>query len=93
MEKELNQKELKEFKKKNKIREAKTDYVYYVICGFILFLLAVIVIYPLYYIVIASFSDPDSVMKGEVWLYPIQVTFSGYEQLFKRSDILSLIQI
>lgn len=87
MEKELDKKELKELKKQNKIKEAKTDYVYYAICGFILFLLAVIVIYPLYYIIIASLSNPDSVMKGDVWLYPIKMTFSGYAQLFKNSDI------
>lgn len=83
----MDAKELKELKKKNKIKESKTDYVYYVICGFILFLLAVIVVYPLYYIVIASVSDPDAVMTGEVWLYPVKVTFSGYAQLFNRDDI------
>lgn len=83
----MDAKELKALKKKNKIKESKTDYVYYIICGFILFLLAVIVIYPLYYIVIASISDPDAVMTGEVWLYPVKVTFSGYSQLFKRDDV------
>ena len=83
----MDEKELKALKKKNKIKESKTDYVYYVICGFILFLLAVIIIYPLYYIIIASVSDPDAVMTGEVWLYPIKVTFSGYAQLFNRSDV------
>lgn len=79
--------ELKAEKKKNRIRESKSDYVYYVICGFILFLLAVIIIYPLYYIVIASISDPDAVLTGEAWLYPVRVTFSGYASLFKRDDI------
>ncbi len=83
----MDAKELKVLKKKNKIKESKTDYVYYAICGFILFLLAVIVIYPLYYIVIASVSDPDAVMTGDVWLYPVKVTFSGYAQLFNRDDI------
>lgn len=83
----MDKQELKALKKKNKIKESKTDYVYYVICGFILFLLAVIIIYPLYYIIIASVSDPDAVMTGEVWLYPIKVTFSGYAQLFNRSDV------
>lgn len=83
----MEAKELKALKKKNKIKESKTDYVYYAICGFILFLLAVIVIYPLYYIVIASVSDPDAVMTGEVWLYPVKMTFSGYAQLFNRDDI------
>lgn len=79
--------ELKQLKKKNKIKESKTDYVYYAICAFILFLLAVIIIYPLWYIVIASVSDADSVMTGDVWLYPVKVTFSGYANLFKRDDI------
>lgn len=83
----MDAKELKALKKKNKIKENKTDYVYYAICAFILFLLAVIVIYPLYYIVIASVSDPDAVMTGEVWLYPVKLTFSGYAQLFNRSDV------
>ena len=74
-------------KKQNKIKDSKTDYVYYGICGFILFLLAVIVIYPLYYIIIASISNADAVMTGDVWLYPIKVTFSGYANLFQRDDI------
>ena len=83
----MDAKELKALKKKNKIKESKTDYVYYAICAFILFLLAVIVIYPLYYIIIASISDPDAVLTGEVWIYPVKVTFSGYEQLFNRDDV------
>ena len=74
-------------KKQNKIKDSKTDYIYYGICGFILFLLAVIVIYPLYYIIIASISNADAVMTGDVWLYPIKVTFSGYANLFQRDDI------
>ena len=83
----MDMQELKALKKKNKIKESKTDYVYYAICAFILFLLAVIIIYPLYYIVIASISDADAVMTGDVWLYPVKVTFSGYASLFKRDDI------
>jgi putative aldouronate transport system permease protein len=83
----MDGKELKALKKKNKIKESKTDYVYYAICGVILFLLAVIIIYPLYYIVIASVSDPSAVVNGEVWLYPIKMTFSGYANLFNRSDV------
>ena len=84
---ELDLKEIKRLKKKNKIKESKKDYVYYVICGIILALLAIVVIYPLYYIVIASISDADAVMKGDVWLYPVKLTFSGYASLFQREDV------
>ena len=83
----MEKQELKALRKKNKIKESKTDYVYYAICGLILFLLAVVIIYPLYYIVIASVSDPDAVLTGDVWLYPVKVTFSGYMQLFNRNDV------
>ncbi len=79
--------ELKKLKKQNKIKESKKDYIYYVICGVILTILALVVIYPLYYIVIASISNADSVMRGDVWLYPIKLTFSGYQTLFNNEDV------
>ena len=79
--------ELKRLKKQNKIKESKKDYVYYVICGIILTILALVVIYPLYYIVIASISNADSVMRGDVWIYPIKLTFSGYKTLFNNEDV------
>ena len=85
----MDAKELKSLRRQNKIKESKRDYVYYVICGIILALLAIVVIYPLYYIVIASISDADAVMTGEVWLYPVRVTFSGYASLFQREDVWS----
>ena len=83
----MEAKELKNLKKKNKIKDSKTDYVYYAICAFILFLLAVIINYSLYYIVIASISDPSAVVDGKVWLYPVKVTFSGFANLFDRPDV------
>ena len=83
----MDMQDIKALKKQNKIKDSKSDYVYYVICAFILFLLAVIIIYPLWYIVIASVSDADAVMTGDVWLYPVKVTFKGYANLFKRDDI------
>ena len=79
--------ELKKLKKQNKIKESKKDYIYYVICGVILTILALVVIYPLYYIVIASISNADSVMRGDVWIYPIKLTFSGYQTLFNNEDV------
>lgn len=79
--------ELKILKKKNKIKGSKADYIYYAICWFILILLALIIIYPLYYIVIASISDPDAVMIGDVWLYPVRITFDGYAKLYNQDQI------
>jgi putative aldouronate transport system permease protein len=46
-----------------------------------------IIIYPLYFIVIASFSDPSAVSTGQVWFYPIGFTLDGYRALFANASI------
>ena len=45
------------------------------------------VIYPLYFIVIASISDPNMVNSGQVILFPKGITFEGYERVMRESDI------
>ena len=55
----------------------------YFISGFIL----LIVLYPLYFVVIASFSDPSAVASGQVWLVPKGLTLDGYKELFRHNEI------
>ena len=50
-------------------------------------LVLIILMYPLYFIVIASFSDPSAVGNGLVWLYPSGFTLDGYLELFKHANI------
>lgn len=45
------------------------------------------VIYPLYYVVIASISNPSLVMTGGVWLYPRELTLDGFKALLSESKI------
>lgn len=51
------------------------------------FLILLVVIYPLYFIVIASFSDPSAVAGGQVWLLPKGVTLDGYRELLRHRDL------
>ncbi|RED64761.1 carbohydrate ABC transporter permease [Cohnella lupini] len=44
-------------------------------------------LYPLLYIVSASFSDPISIVKGELWLLPKHITLNSYEKVFHNPDI------
>jgi putative aldouronate transport system permease protein len=68
-------------------RETYSDRLFVVAnTGFLLFLLA-IVIYPLVYVVSASISDPIAVNSGEMWLWPHNITFEGYERVFQNSEI------
>ncbi|SDD49481.1 putative aldouronate transport system permease protein [Paenibacillus sp. UNCCL117] len=52
-------------------------------------LICVIVLYPLYFVLIASISGPEAVMLGEVWLWPKNITWIGYEKVFQNHDILT----
>lgn len=46
-----------------------------------------LVLYPMYFIVIASFSDPNLVNRGEVLLLPKGITFEGYQRVFRETKI------
>jgi putative aldouronate transport system permease protein len=50
-------------------------------------LILVVIVYPLYFIVIASFSDPSAVTSGEVWFAPSGFTLDGYKALFAETKI------
>ena len=45
------------------------------------------VAYPLYFMAIASFSDPHLVNNGKLWLFPKGITFEGYRRIFGDSRI------
>ncbi|MBD2847179.1 carbohydrate ABC transporter permease [Paenibacillus sp. IB182496] len=50
-------------------------------------LLLLIVLYPLYFIVIASFSNPDRINAGEVWIWVNDYTLKGYHEIFQHERI------
>lgn len=55
----------------------------------LLALICVVVLYPLVFVLSASISSPDTVMRGEVWLWPKQITLIGYYRVFQNSEILT----
>lgn len=68
-------------------RDRWADSAFNVAAVTILTLSIIAVVYPLYFIVIASISDPNAVYEGKVWLFPSGVTFEGYERIFADSRI------
>ena len=48
----------------------------------------IVVIYPLFFVVIASISDPVRVNTGEVWIVPLGLTLDGYREIFTDDQIL-----
>lgn len=53
------------------------------VCGAILF----VTLYPIYFVLIASVSDPTAVATGRVWFWPQGVSWFGYEQILDDSRI------
>ncbi|MDI4643517.1 carbohydrate ABC transporter permease [Cohnella hashimotonis] len=45
------------------------------------------ILYPLYFIVIASISSPDRIFSGDVWFWPRDITFDGYRRIFQDPTI------
>lgn len=72
-----------------KMKKSWDDRIFDLICNAFLVLLVIVVFYPLYYIVIASFSDPIYATTGAPLLYPKGITFAGYQQVFQEKRIWS----
>ncbi|MCI8441670.1 MAG: carbohydrate ABC transporter permease [Provencibacterium sp.] len=53
----------------------------------LLSILTLLVAYPLYFVVIASFSGPAAVNFGEVLLLPKDINFTGYSFVFKDKSL------
>lgn len=50
-------------------------------------LITLIVLYPLVYVLSASFSDPAAILRGELWLFPIDPTIESYKSVFQNEDV------
>ena len=74
-------------KNPNKIKEPVFDRVFYAVCFVILLFLLVIIIYPLWFVLMASFSDAQYVNNGTILLYPRGFTLLGYQRTIANSDI------
>lgn len=76
-------------KKKNStaVRLATSDYIMDAVINVVMFLLFLVVLYPLVYILSSSFSSGEAVAKGKVLLWPVDPTFAGYEIVFSYRKI------
>lgn len=70
-----------------KVKTSTGDKIFLAVIYMLLILAVIAVLYPLYIIVIASVSDPYAVMRGEVFLWPKDISLIGYERLLKHKDI------
>jgi putative aldouronate transport system permease protein len=63
------------------------DTIFTVLIHIFLSLLIITIIYPLIYVVSASFSDPLSLLNGEIWLLPIRPNLEAYANVLESDQI------
>ena len=69
------------------MRRSRPDLIFDITNVAILSLLMIIWIYPLYFVVLASFSDPYAVVTGKVFLLPVGLTVEAYQNVFQNAQI------
>ena len=71
-----------------KNRETTSDRIVRWVIYVALTAMAFLCLYPLYVVLISSFSDPGAVAQGKVTLVPVGLTLDAYKEAFKTSEIL-----
>ena len=74
-------------KKRKKIKAG--DRAFDIINTLLLVLIFVIILYPMYYVLIASFSDPDKVLTGKIFLLPKGFQLESYKTVFSNSEVMN----
>jgi len=69
------------------MRQSRSERWFGAINAALLFCLTLLFIYPLYFVLIASISEPYEVVKGNVFLYPKGITMTAYANVFQESSV------
>ena len=74
-------------KSKNAVQRSRDDKLFYSISYAFVILLTLIVLYPLIFIVSASFSSANAVSSGRVVLFPVEPSIMGYQRVFENERV------
>lgn len=78
---------MKTRRKHHPIRDTLGDKLFYAGCYLITALFMLAVLYPLVYILSASFSSAEAITSGRMWLYPVDFSLVGYRYILKYDAI------
>ena len=66
----------------NRIKEAVSDRILYIITIIIMLAAFIVTLYPFLYVLSMSLSDQGAVLRQEVWLFPKGLNLHSYEKVF-----------
>ena len=70
-------------KAKKSMSDRGFDLFIYTLAGIML----LVMLYPMYFVIIASISDPAAVSSGDILLYPKGINLKGYKKLLEYSQL------
>ena len=74
-------------KRVNHIRKSRADRIFDAVIYTAAGLMTLVALYPMYFILIASISDPNLVAKGDVLLIPRGISLEGYSYLLSMGNL------
>lgn len=74
-------------KSRHKMKQSLSDRMFDIICNLFLVFFVVIVFYPVYFVLIAAFTDPVIVNNGDFLIYPVNFTLEGFQKVFENSKV------
>lgn len=70
-----------------RVKKSKSDKIFDFFLYLIATIIVIIMVYPMYFIVIASISNPTDVSLGNIVLLPKGINFKGYRKLIEYSQL------
>ncbi|MEG1687939.1 MAG: carbohydrate ABC transporter permease, partial [Angelakisella sp.] len=74
---------------RSKLRNSTADRTFHAVNFLLMLFIFLVYAWPMWFVIVASFSDPNLVTSGQVWLWPKGIHFGGYQLVFQNKDILT----
>ena len=72
-----------------KIKNPMEDRILYFVVYTVIILFLLVILYPIIFIISASFSEGSEVQLGRVYLWPVKPTLEGYRAVFSHRNIMT----
>lgn len=73
---------------RHRMRATRSDRVFNIVNNTFLSILLLVVLWPLIYILSASFSSAEAINSGRVWLWPVDFQLTAYRRIFEYPPVL-----
>ena len=74
-------------RKSSKVKIISGDRVFDLVVYTLAFFMVLLIAYPLWFVILASFSSASDISRGEVWIWPKEWLLDGYRELINQKDV------